>query len=228
LTLPLVIVRPEPGASTTVARAYALELAPHSHPLFETRALDWSLSDPANFDAVLITSANAARLGGAGLARLTSLPVIAVGDASASAAQDAGFGDVRASVGDGAAAVRLAAAAGYRHVLHLCGHDFRALAHADIAISPLHVFVAAPLPPAPALLDCLAAPCVALAHSPRAAARLAELAPERAHIDLVTISAAASGAAGSGWRSCQHAATPEDTAMLALAAPLCCNASRTI
>jgi uroporphyrinogen-III synthase len=223
LSLPLVIVRPEPGASATAARARALGLEPHCHPLFETRALEWTVPDPADFDAVLITSANAARLGGPGLARLAHLPVVAVGQASAAAAKDAGFVDVRVGDGDGAAAVNLAAEAGFQGLLHLCGHDFRALKQDGITITPLHVFVAAPLPPASALLDCLAKHCVVLAHSPRAAARLAEIAPHRAHIDLVTISAAASNAAGQGWRSCQHPTKPDDAAMLALAAPLCCN-----
>jgi uroporphyrinogen-III synthase len=227
LNLPLVIVRPEPGASATAERARALGLDPHPHPLFETRALDWTVPDPTDFDAVLITSANAVRLGGTGLARLAHLPVIAVGDASAAAARAAGFADVCAGISDGAAAVSMAVSAGYQRLLHLCGHDFRSLTHVSAAITPLRVFVAEPIPPAAALFDCLASPCVALAHSPRAAARLAELVPERAHIDLVTISAAASHTAGTGWRSCQHPATPEDAAMLALAIPLCCNASRT-
>ncbi len=228
MTLPLLIVRPEPGASATADRARALGLDARPYPLFETRALDWSVPDPDDFDAVLMTSANAARRGGAGLARLAHLPVIAVGEASAAAANDAGFADVRAGTGDGAAAVSLAASAGYRRLLHLCGHDFRALVHDEVAITPLHVFIAALLPATPALLDCLAKPCVVLAHSPRAAARLAELASNRGHVDLVTISAAASHAAGTSWRSCQHSAKPDDEAMLALAAPLCCNDSRTI
>jgi uroporphyrinogen-III synthase len=226
--IPLIIVRPEPGATSTAARAKALGLEPLSYPLFELRALRWTAPDPCNFDAVLITSANAARLGGDALSKLLDLPAFAVGDATADAARSAGFADVRAGAGDGAALVAMAARAEHRRVLHLCGHDHRTLAHPGVAITALKVYDAKPLDPPNALLARLNHRCAVLAHSPRSAARLADLVPHRAHVDVVAISKAAASAAGGGWNSIQYANVPTDDAMLALAHPLCCSKSVTI
>jgi uroporphyrinogen-III synthase len=58
------------------------------------------------FDAVMLTSANAARLAGDAMASFTALPCYAVGEASAAAAADAGFADIRVGPSDGAACWR--------------------------------------------------------------------------------------------------------------------------
>ncbi|HMN55273.1 MAG TPA: uroporphyrinogen-III synthase, partial [Sphingopyxis sp.] len=68
--LPLVVTRADPGGAATVARARAVGLDARPMPLFAARALAWSPPDPAGFDALLLTSAQAARLGGTGLAAL--------------------------------------------------------------------------------------------------------------------------------------------------------------
>ena len=68
-------------------------------PLFEVVPLAWN-ADPEQFDAVAMTSANAARHGGAGLARFTHLPLFAVGEATADAARETGFNDVRVGSGN--------------------------------------------------------------------------------------------------------------------------------
>src|SRR4051794_25280604 len=94
----LVVLRPEPGASATAERARMLGLEPVMVPLFEVEPVAWQAPDAARFDALLLTSANAVRMGGEELSKLRRLPVHAVGEATARSALDAGF-DV-ASLGD--------------------------------------------------------------------------------------------------------------------------------
>jgi uroporphyrinogen-III synthase len=175
LSLPLIIVRPEPGASATADRAETLGLQPIKRPVFEITPLDWSPLNPADFDALLVTSANAMRHGGAGLAALHGLPVLAVGDATARAAQETCFANITAGNGDGPALVRLAVDAGYRRLLHLCGHNHRTLDTENADITSIHVYAATPIEPPPQL----PASGVILAHSPRAVALVSDLITDR-------------------------------------------------
>src|SRR3546814_6742447 len=69
VTLPLLILRPEPGASMTAGRATALGLQPVCYPLFQVRPCVWDAPDPAEFDAIMLTSANALLHGGSQLDR---------------------------------------------------------------------------------------------------------------------------------------------------------------
>ncbi|HEY0269506.1 MAG TPA: uroporphyrinogen-III synthase, partial [Sphingomonas sp.] len=63
MSRPLLVLRPEPGASATVAAAQAMGLEAIAAPLLTVRPLGWSLPDDPP-EAVLMTSANAARHGG--------------------------------------------------------------------------------------------------------------------------------------------------------------------
>ena len=58
-------------------------------------------------------------------------------------------------------------------------------------------------------------------HSPRAGARLAELAERRDCTAIAAISAEAAHACGDGWASLEAADAPDDASLLALAARLC-------
>jgi uroporphyrinogen-III synthase len=87
----LLVLRPQPGASATAERARSLGLDPALIPLFEIEPLEWTAADPAGFDALLLTSANAVRFGGDELKSLLPLPVHAVGAATAEAACEAGL-----------------------------------------------------------------------------------------------------------------------------------------
>jgi uroporphyrinogen-III synthase len=209
--MPLVIVRPEPGASATAAQARAMGIAARIIPLFEIAALNWTAPDPGEFDALLLTSANAIRFGGPQLDRLKGLPVHAVGATTAAAARAAGFS--LASVGDGGAR-DMPLPAG-ESLLHLAGRDHRP-AGAALTIA---VYEARALP-RPAALDDLE-DCIIAVHSPRAGHRLAELVTDRSQADIAAISRAAADACGSGWRRVQAAPQPTDSAVLALAARLC-------
>jgi len=210
---PLLILRPEPGNSATAARARALGLSPVQCPLFQIEPLPWAAPDPAQFDGLLLTSANALRHGGAELARLAALDVLAVGQATADAARAAGFRVVM--TGDGGADALLESVPGDRRLLHLAGADHHR-AGTRHSVETLAVYRAAPLSP-----HIPAGELVALVHSPRAGARLAEIAPSRWPIAIGAISAAAAAACGEGWGALDWPAKPNDADLLALAARLC-------
>jgi uroporphyrinogen-III synthase len=223
----VLVLRPEPGASATAARARALGLEPVVAPLFTVRAVPWEPPDPASVDAVLVTSANAARHGGTALQRFAELPCYAVGEATASAARGAGFRDIRIGRSDGAEAVAAIERDRRRRVLHFCGrHHIPLRSLASIARRVVYDSEAVMSLPAPAI-DGLAAGAVALIHSPRAGAVLATLtgraALDRATIVLAAISPASAKAAGTGWRAVLAAERPRDEALLELAAKLCQN-----
>jgi uroporphyrinogen-III synthase len=209
MSRPLAVLRPEPGNAATAARIESLGLTAISLPLFEVRSLAWQAPALDAIDALLVTSANAIRHGGRGLAALQHLPVVAVGAETARVASDAGFTVIAEGRRDAAEAVALA---GGRRLLHLAGRD-RAGAH---GLPTVTVYASEPrdVDPAP-LLD-----AVALVHSPRAGGRLAEVAPDRARIAVAAISANALAAAGEGWRASAVARVPTDAALIEAAAAL--------
>jgi len=215
---PLLILRPEPGAGATAARARARGLEPVVAPLFRLRPLPWDAPPAEAYDAILVTSANAARLAG----RVPAGPCFAVGEASAAAAREAGFADVTAGPADGEAAAALMAAQGVRRALHLCGRDHHAVRHPEIEVERRIVYAADAVERLPeAARRALDEGAVVLLHSPRAAATFAALAPPRPRVSLAAISAAAAAAAGGGWGEILVAAAPRDAALLELAGKLC-------
>ena len=218
----LAILRPEPGASATVERARTFGLDAFALPLFEVAAVAWEVPHADQFDALLLTSANAVRHGGKGLDQLRQLPVYAVGIATAAAARAAGF-EV-ATCGDGGVKQLLGSILPDVRLLHLCG-EHRTAAEPRQKITALAVYRSSPLP-APDDLRQIAGQAVAV-HSPRAGRRLAELVDQsgidRGAIRIAAISAAAAAAAGTGWERIEAAAAPDGAALLALASRLCDN-----
>ncbi|HWL48068.1 MAG TPA: uroporphyrinogen III synthase HEM4, partial [Sphingomonadaceae bacterium] len=65
--LPLLILRPEPGASATACRAAQRGHDTVVAPLFTIAPLGWDPPAPDGFDALMLTSAHAARLAGPAL-----------------------------------------------------------------------------------------------------------------------------------------------------------------
>lgn len=215
----LFLFRPEPGARHTAERAKALGLDAVTVPLFEIEPIEWTAPDPAEFDALLITSANSLRLAGEQMDSLRSLPVHAVGEATAFAATVAGFGV--ATVGTQGAEELLASIEPGARLLHLCGEDRRTPEVPGRSITCVTVY-RAKARSKPFDLDQLQGH-VAAVHSPRAARRLAELVdrPARSTVRIAAISPAAAEAAGTGWKQVESAGMPSDSALLALAARLC-------
>ena len=210
----LLVLRPEPGASETVERAKQRKLDAIATPLFEIEPVAWDAPDPASFDALLLTSANAVRHGGEALLRLRGLPVHAVGEATAAAARDAGF-DIASSGDDGVDRL-LASIEPDLELLHLCGENRRAPTEPTQHITAITVYRAVERPP-----TAIPEGAVAMVHSTRAGRRLAELAADRGTIAIAAISRAAADTVGDGWASVDVAERPSDDALLALAARLC-------
>jgi len=216
----VLILRPQPGADETGRRAKALGLEAAVAPLFSVRPLDWTPPDRADFDAVMLTSANAARYCGDGMTPFLTLRCYALGEATAAAAREAGFAEIKVGASDGAALLDLMAFEGVKRAFHPCGRDRTDLGASPIEHVDVSVYAAEAvrrLPPEAAAA--LGAGARVLLHSPRAAGLFAELYEgEREFVDLIAISSATAAAAGTGWRSVAIAAEPRDEAVLALAA----------
>ncbi|MEP7129652.1 MAG: uroporphyrinogen-III synthase [Sphingomicrobium sp.] len=216
----VVVLRPEPGAAITVAKARQRGLDAVALSLFMVAPVSWSVSDAGDFDALLLTSANAVRHGGEGLAGLRKLPVHVVGDATAEAASAAGL--LVASAGDSGVDALLSSMKPGLKLLHLCGENRKIPVNASHDILSIVVYRSDERPVSD--LDA-ATGSLALVHSPRAGARFAQLCDEarldRGAIAVVAISAAAGDAVGDGWEAIAVAERPSDDALLALAERLC-------
>jgi len=215
----LFLFRPEPGARHSAEGARAMGLDAVLVPLFAIEPMEWTAPDPADFDAILLTSANAVRHCGDGMDGLRRLPVHCVGEATALAANLAGLGV--ASVGNAGVDELLASIPPGTRLLHLCGEDRRAPTDDRQLITSVSVYRAVATD-RPADLDAIQG-SVAAVHSPRAAKRLAELVnlEAKTKVRIAAISPAAATAAGSGWESVGSASQPSDSALLALCARLC-------
>ena len=184
-------------------------------PLFAIQPVDWLSPPPSSFHALLLTSSNAVAFAGQSLEDYRSLPVHAVGKATADAAHDAGL--KIASVGEHGVESLLAAIPERQRLLHLCGAD-RIPAATHHAVHECVVYRALPiddpgLPP-------LGGATIAV-HSPRAGRRLAQLSGGCTTATVVAISTMAADACGKGWGRVAVAERPDDGALLALAASLC-------
>lgn len=210
----LLLLRPEPGLSASMARAGELGLEVIACPLFRVEPVAWAAPDPGHYDGLLLTSANAIRHGGSQLERLKALPVHAVGEATAKAARNAGFGVQ--TVGSGDVADLLAKLAPSQRLLHLVGEDHRETGGARVERIIVYRVAAVGEPALPPVEGLVAA-----VHSPRAGHRLAELVDDRSRTAIAAISQAAAEACGPGWEQVAVAETPDDNSLLALAAMLC-------
>ncbi len=215
----LLVLRPEPGATATAAAADALGFTAIVAPLFVMRPVAWS--PPATpVRALLMTSANAARFGGAGLQALAGLPLYAVGEATAAAARDSGFTRIVVGADGVDAIVERAERNGIDRLLHLAGREYRELASGSVAIERRIVYAADAVASLPDAARAALPDAVVLLHSPRAAALFATLV-DPAGISIAAISAATREAAGTGWRAVAVADRPADASLLAAAAKLC-------
>ncbi|WP_431469166.1 uroporphyrinogen-III synthase [Sphingosinithalassobacter sp. LHW66-3] len=212
MSRPIAVLRPEPGNRVTAAAVEATGRRAIRLPLFDVVPVPWQAPDPREYDALLLTSANAVRHAGPELAALLALPVHAVGEATAGAARRAGF--VVAAIGhDGAhTLIAAAAGAGVRRALHLAGRD-RLIEQGGIIADVRTVYASEPREIAEAAAQRLSG-AVAMVHSPRAAARLAAVLDAsrvaRGSVAVAAISERTRRALGSGWERVAVAAVPED------------------
>lgn len=214
----LVVLRPEPGNTRTATALRALGLKVRQVPLFAVVPVDWTAPDPAAFDGLLLTSANAVRHGGTALAAFKRLPVVAVGGATAAAANEAGFAVAVTGGEDARAVVAEARDRGFARLLHLAGRE---RTPTEDGVEAITVYASEAVPVAADVARSFEDALV-LVHSARAATRLVELldgaGADRSRIALVAISRAVGDAAGTGWADVAIAPEPSDSAVIAIAA----------
>lgn len=208
------ITRARPGADQTAARLTALGFTPLVIPLLVIRPLAVTL-DLEGVEALAFTSANGVAAFAA-LSVVRSLPVLTVGEATARAARDAGFAQVRSADGDlTALAALIRAQASGLQVLH----PGAAEPAGDLAAAVGDTAVVRSVPVYATVETGVAAPRswdAVLIHSPRAARALATtLTPGGASGRLaVAISAAAAPLDSAGFAAVQLATTPTEAALL--------------
>lgn len=222
---PLLVIRPEPGCSATVALARAARLEAYGFPLFEVAPVSWPVPPAAEFDMLLAGSANAFRHGGAGLEALLGLPVLAVGDATAEAAGEAGFTVAQSGRG-GLQGLLDGLPPGKRRLLRLAGEERIVLqAPAGTSIEERVVYASRAVAASPELIERLRAPAVIALHSAEAARHLAAQcganAVRRSPLRIAALGPRIAAAAGEGWGEIAIAALPSDQALLALARQMC-------
>jgi uroporphyrinogen-III synthase len=216
------VTRTQPGADATAARLRELGHEPVVAPLLEVRTLADAAMDLDGVGALAFTSANAvavfaAREGGRGW------PVFAVGDATADAAREAGFGRVGSSGGDVAALAGLITAAPPQGVvLHpgaaeLAGDLAGDLAAAGIAVRSVALYETATLPVPEDVRRGWSELDAVLIHSPKAARALAAAGLPTGPRLLCISEAAAAPLQGLG--PVEAAVRPDEESLLDLLAP---------
>ena len=224
--IPLIVIRPQPGADTTAAAAAALGLAPRVFPLFAIEPVSWEHPEPREVDALLFGSANAVRHAGPTLALFRGKPAYAVGETTAAAAREAGLRI--AALGSGGLDKVLAQITAHRHLLRLAGRE-RVVLHPPpgIVLTERIVYAGNPLQMPSQLAGLLRSRAVVMLHSAAAAEHFASecerLSLDRSAISLATIGPRVTAASGTGWAEIATAAVPDDAALLAWARQLCQN-----
>lgn len=230
----VLVTRPREDAEPLVALLAAQSIEVVVAPLLAIVPRADASIDLAGAQAVLLTSANGARM----LARLTQrrdILVLAVGAVTGVAAREQGFAEVRVAGGDVAALAALAATldpAGGT-LVHVAGTTVAGdlagtLARRGFTVRRAVVYDAVPAPDLPAAArDALTAGTIGavLLFSPRTAAtflglvRKARLEASLAGIDAVCLSeAVAIKARAARWRAVRVALRPDTQALIALIA----------
>lgn len=207
------ITRARPGAEATAARLTALGFTPVIAPLLEVRPLPAEI-ELTGVDALAFTSINAVAAFSV-LSPDRTRPVLAVGDATARAATEAGFARVRSADGDlDALAALIRAETNGLSILHPCAAepagDLSALVGGQARVRALPLYQTVPTDETePTSWGAV------LIHSPRAARVLAALGPRTADRLACAISpAAARPLEALGFAELRVAAAPVEAALL--------------
>lgn len=226
MAVPLVIIRPEPGCSASLATARTMPgLEIHGFPLFEVSPRSWEPVAPDQFDALLIGSPAVFRHGGRGLAALKPLPVYAVGEVTAAAAREHGFTVVHQGAG-ALQGVLGQLAPDHKRLLRLAGDERVSLTVPKGVTIEERVVYASQRRDMPAeLVALLRSPAIVALHSGEAAQHLsAECVRHgirRAPLRVAALSPRIASAAGDGWGEVASVPYPDDKALLALARQMC-------
>lgn len=218
-------IRPEPGLSSTIAAGAARGLPITGFALSGIRPCGWTLPDLSGIDGLLVGSANAFRHGGEKLEALQHLPVLAVGQATAEVAEEAGF--AVSMIGSGGLQSLLNSLPDQpRHLLRLSGEKHVELEpppHIKLTSRIVYRVQNTDIPDDFSSL--LAQGGVVLLHSAGAAKHFADecdrLGLDRRNIALAALGMRILGPAGMGWRDVRAAPSPEESELLALAQDMC-------
>ena len=209
------MTRTEPGASRTAARLTALGFEPLIAPVLAVRPLVQPAPDLTGIAALAFTSPNGVAAF-AGLSPDRSLPVFAVGDATAERARQVGFATVTSASGALPDLAWLIAGAAVGRVLvpgaREPAGDLDALLDGAVeaVILPVYEATATRIQPPPAF-DAV------LAHSPRAAQAVAEALGRNGGAGRLAVAisaAAAAPLAAAGFAEIRTAGAPTDAAVL--------------
>ena len=216
----ILVVRPEPGLSATVAAANAAGLNAIGYPLFEIEPREWDAPDPDTIDALLIGSANAIRHGGADLVKYLDKPVYAVGQTTAEAAREAGFEIAR--VGTGGLQNVIDAVPPKTRLLRISGAGHVSLTPPEsVEICTVIAYESVPRELPEPLRPLHDLGLTVLLHSAAAAEQFVSesrrLALQRGRITIIAIGPRVAQAAGTGWRAIHVCDAPNDRAMLDMA-----------
>ena len=226
MAVPLIIIRPEPGCTASLALARGMHgMEVHGFPLFEVSPRSWEAVTPDRFDALVIGSPMVFRYAGRGIAGLKSLPVYAVGETTAAAAREAGF--VVTASGTGSLQTMLAELAPqHKRLLRLAGEERVTLTPPKgVTIEERVVYASLPCEMPAELIALLRQPAIVAIHSAEAARHLAAQCVRhgirRATLRLAALSPRIVAAAGDGWGEVATIPFAEDKPLLALARQMC-------
>jgi uroporphyrinogen-III synthase len=228
---PVLVTRPEPGASATAARLRAMGFAPRIAPLLTITPLSAVCPPAETLRAIIVASQHA-------VPRLPrshhGIPLFAVGDATAEIARQSGFTQVDSAEGDAVALAALVGrrlAAGGQPLLLAAGqgqghHLGLLLVERGFAVERREVYAARPeasLPDAARVMIGAFRPGRVLLFSRETALCLSRLIEESdllagfTTLDLAAISRPVADAVGHlPWRSIRVAMTPTEISVLAL------------
>lgn len=221
--IPVVVIRPEPGNAATCQAITDAGLKAVASPLFRAVPRDWALPE-GRFAGLLVGSAAVFAHGGPQLRTLREVPVHAVGEATARAAQAAGF--AVAAIGSGGLQAIADTLAPGRY-LRLAGEAHVPLSlPAGVSVIDRIVYAVETLPLAEQIAVRLRDnPALVLLHSAEAArhwcAECDRLNLPRHALHIAALAPRIASAAGPNWKSVGIAPFPRDDALLSLARQMC-------
>ena len=218
-------IRPEPGLTATITAGVSKGIAIIGHAMSRVEPRGWTLPNLGGIDGVLVGSANAIRHAGNKLEALQGLPVLAVGQATADCAQDAGLTVERVGTG-GLQQLLDDLPSKPRHLLRLAGEDHVALDRpAHVNLTTRIAYRMQTIAMEEDFANFLRSEAIVLLHSASAAAHFTSecnrMEIARGKITLAALGPRILEPVGMGWRKKRAADTPDDTALLALVRDLC-------
>jgi uroporphyrinogen-III synthase len=215
----LLIIRPQPGADATAHRLRTAGHEPILLPLFSIEVLPMQRLSTDGYDAILLTSGNAARAAVEFLTHNPATPIYAVGSATASALHALSVPITKTGSEGVEALVRIAVADGHQRLLWLAGEDHSPIPHIDaVRIDIDIVYRSATVGTPDNFVRHVTESDLVILHSSRAARHFSDLCGTmnipRANVTLATFSSAIAEAAGENWAAMIIADAPNDAALL--------------